>query len=321
MDGRRSNLSHLEARTWVSSYHTDFLRDDFNTRVVPYRLNSEPYELAADGIAPQDVNWCLASGLQTRGPVDFIRTVASALLMNHEVWLEVVFDDETMNRSPFTVLQIDGVRLTTAGEVVQERPIRRRPIGWNPGEDRWKSEIGLDPEQLVHVSLPDAYPSQLLMQVVRDLAEIKPFRAVDWMMARLTGQGQDTPRFDVNEGFRTEKLRTMQAALPIGWVGRENYYSYDRPISDYYFFWRELRFLHFRASMRACAEAAMSRVIALASARCGFEASAFTKGIYTPCEVEGFIRSYEKGEMPFSKVNDITHERDNNPLATQRKVL
>jgi len=74
-------------------------------------------------------------------------------------------------------------------------------------------------------------------------------------------------------------------------------------------YWRELRFLHFRASMRERAEEALRCVLALASERRGFEGSVTANGLHTPSEVRGFIEEFERGELAFSAVNDIIFEK------------
>ena len=60
--------------------------------------------------------------------------------------------------------------------------------------------------------------------------------------------------------------------------------------------------------MRKRAEEALCKVLDIAGTACGFEASVTSSGLYTPTEVEGLIKSFEQGEIPFTKIIDITHE-------------
>ncbi len=62
----------------------------------------------------------------------------------------------------------------------------------------------------------------------------------------------------------------------------------------------------FRSSMRAQEEGALRQVLAIAGKECGFTASVLAYGVYTPDEVEGFIRQFEAGNLTLSAVTDIT---------------
>ena len=75
---------------WVSSAQTQLLHEDFSNLVVPYRHEPEAYELSTEGIPYYQVTESLALGEHRRGLDDFVRTVTDGLLLNHEVWLEVV---------------------------------------------------------------------------------------------------------------------------------------------------------------------------------------------------------------------------------------
>ena len=60
------------------------------------------------------------------------------------------------------------------------------------------------------------------------------------------------PSFDLEEHVTKKELSVFQTALPVGWTARE-LYSRSRLTSDYYYFMRELRFLHYLVSMREMA--------------------------------------------------------------------
>ena len=86
-------------------------------------------------------------------------------------------------------------------------------------------------------------------------------------MEKMTGQRRNAPAFDSGEATRTQRLRIAQATLPIGWTAREIYYGENRHLGDYYYYWRELRFLHFRSSIRERAEKALQQVLTFAGER------------------------------------------------------
>ena len=127
----------------------------------------------------------------------------------------------------------------------------------------------------------------------------------------MTRQRSSVPAFDPGEASRARRLRILQATLPIGWAAREVYYGESRHLGDYYYFWRELRFLHFKSSMRERAEKALQQVLTFAGERRGFEAHVTARGLYTPAEVGAIIKKYEAGDIPFSEATDIIFERGN----------
>ena len=325
MTGRRSRWfpSDAEPRRWISSTETDFLFQDFHNHIVPYRHGPDPYGLSTEGIPAQQVEAALSLGDYAWRLEGFLRAVASRLLTHHEVWLEVTFEDGNGNRTPFQVCEVDGVRQTEEGNLIQELPsLHELPDwSWDRGDDEWEEEVELDADRMVQVRLPDAYSSHLLMQVVRDLAEVDTNMIPARVIEQLTGQRQDAPAFDASEAYRTERLRILQAALPIGWTAREIFFGSGRQVSDYYHYWRELRFLHFRASMRTRAEEALRQVLTLACERCGFAASVTAHGLYAPHEVQELIRKFEAGEFAFAEMHDLISEKANNKQVEQGRVL
>ena len=140
-------------------------------------------------------------------------------------------------------------------------------------------------------------------------------------MEQWTGSRSGAPPYDAAEASRTRQLRLAQAALPIGWTARELYLGEHRAVSEYYHYLRELRFLHFLASLRSCAEDALRQVLTLAGERCGFKASVTALGVHTPDEVEVLIQKFEAGALPFSAVNDIIFEIGEDSQSQERTVL
>lgn len=325
MTDRRSRWfpSDAKPKSWSSSTETDLLEQDFYDQVIPIRHRREAYELSTQGIPVHQVAAALSLGDYAWELEGFLRAVASRLLTHHEVWLEVTFEDGNGDRTPFQVWEVDGVRQTKEGNLIQELPSLHELAdwSWDRGDDEWEEEIELDADRMVQVLPPDAYPSHLLMQVVRDLAEIDPNMMPAWVMDQWTGRRQDAPAFDVSEADRTKRLRIIQAALPIGWTAREIFLGADMQVSDYYHYWREFRFLHFRASMRERAEEAARQVLALASERCGFSASVTAHGLHTPQAVEELMHKFKAGKLAFSEMHDLTFERGTSTQSEQMRVL
>ncbi len=278
------------------------------------------YELSAQGISGSQIKKALSLWDNGRGTDSFVSSVATTLLTEHEAWLEVVFTPDDRDGLPFRPVLVHGVRKTTNGNLIQEIPTAESP--GSPNYPHLET-VELDDKCMVHVYLPEKYPSGLLKRLVEDLVEVDVNDNLmpQWAMEKMTGQRRNTPAFDFSEATRTQRLRILQATLPIGWAAREIYYGENRNLGDYYFYWRELRFLHFRSSMRERAEKALQQVLAIAGERCDFKARVTARGLYTPTEVEEVIKRYEAGDIPLSAVNDIIFENANGTQISERILL
>ena len=320
MTDRRSRWVPSSSSMWIDSVQTRLLLQDFSTRVVPYRHNPDAYVLTTDGAPRYEVERALSLRNQ-RGIASVLRAAALRLLTTHEVWLEVSFESDREERKLFQVTEVDGVRRTRDGGLVQQLPSSEEVPEWHRDKGEWGVAVELDPDRMVHATLPEVYPSEVLMQVVADLAEIEFGLTPPWVMEQWGVGYRRGPAYDASEAARTRQLRLAQAALPIGWTARELYLGQHRAVSDYYHYLRELRFLHFLAALRSCAEDALRQVLTLASDRCGFKASVTAFGVPTPDEVDALVHQYEAGDLPFAAVNDILYGVTNGTPAEQRTVL
>ena len=324
MTGSTSRLFPHEPGVWLHSTETHLLLQDFNLYVVPHRDDGNAYELSVQGISSRLVNEALSLWNHGRGADSFVSAVASTLLTENEAWLEVTLDPNSRDGLPFRPLLVHGVRGTATGNLVQEVPILESSNYPTQGEPaRQTQTIELDEERMVHVRLPDKYPSRLLEKIAEDLVEVDSNANLmpPWVMEQVTGQRKNAPVFDSGEATRTQRLRIAQATLPIGWTAREIYYGENRHLGDYYYYWRELRFLHFRSSMRESAEKALQQVLAVAGPKCGFEAHVTARGLYTPAEVEDIIEQFEAGNIPFSVVTDIIFEVANSAQSREKRLF
>ena len=324
MTTRLSRWFPSEPKMWAWSSETGLLLQDFNNRIVPYRTKSDGYQLSTDGIERRRVQEALKLWVQRDGPDGFVSAVASSLLTDHEVWIEVIFNEDDSNPLPFTLLQPPGVRITANGKLIQERPkLNEGTHEYRDIVDLELEQVELDTQRMVNASLPDKYPSPMLAKIVVELVEADAIfdMTPSWAMEKMVGQRRNAPSYDPTQASRTNRLRIAQITLPIGWTAREIYFGNNRTLGDYYYYWRELRFLHFISSMRESAEEALRQVLTLAGARCGFKASVTASGFYTPLEVEEIVRKFEIGEVPFSALADIILEKANGMYSRQRLVL
>ena len=310
MNDRRSSPFGVGFERWSPSSGSErMLYRDFSTRIVPYRSRSDAYAMSAEGMPVPSIENSLT--LRYEGVDDFVRRTALELLAGYGAWLEVVADDgdEREGLPPgFRLFAADGVRRTATGALVQDV---LAPEDLPPGyrhEGAWEPEVELDAERMVQVSLPGEYPATMLAQVFGDLAAIGAEGVPDWLMQRMAEPTTGAAAVDIGEFHRTQRLGILQAASPIGWTARDALYGRHGQLGKYYRLWRELKFLHFIASMRASAEEALRRVLAFAGARCGFSASVTAHGVHTPHEVEEVMRGFEAGELPLSEAERIAYE-------------
>ncbi len=148
------------------------LHEDFSTQIVPYVTKVPPYELLVVGSDTDSVAESLGLGPEQSGVADFLRDVAESLLVRHEVWLYLMFNDEHSGAGPFFVFEITGVERGPTGALVQRPPRPEDVPDWMTWQDSWDRQTALDDERVVHVSLPDAYPAKDLAKVTSELAEI-----------------------------------------------------------------------------------------------------------------------------------------------------
>ena len=324
MTDRTSRWFPHEPEGWLHSTQTYLLLQDFNLHVVPHRNDGDAYELSVQGIAGSMINKALSMWNRGRGADSFVSAVASTLLTEREAWLEVILEPEDREGLPFRPLLVHGVRRAATGNLIQVVPVLESSSYASNGEpERQCQIIELDEQRMIQVRLPYKYPSRLLKKIVEDLVEIDSNDNLmpTWVMEQMTGQRKDAPAFDPGEAYRTQRLRILQATLPIGWTARESMARGSGHLNDYYLYWRELRFLHFRSSMRESAEKALQQLLTIAGLECGFEAHITARGLHTPAEIEEIIEKYEVGDIPFSIVTDIIFESHNSGHSRERLLL
>ena len=321
MTKRHSFRIHPTSTMWPESVTTNLLYEDFTDRVVPYLVQPSVYELSAGNAQVYEIEDALALDHQSTGVDDFIRGITSRLLTSHEVWIEVVIDDRNPEGLPFQVWEVNGAKRMRNGKLVQELPDRRELPKWFSLGEEWPRYIELDPDYVVRTTLPTSYPSKTLRRVVQELAEIPWLSTPHWVLDQFTDSRGTTPQFDPKEIDGTNRLRTLQAALPIGWAAREELFDMSRNINDYYLFRRDLQFLHFIASMRERAEAALREVLTIAGNMCGFEASVTARGVYTPDAICGFMNQLQAGELAFSERINLIFQHSDRINLEQRRVV
>ena len=307
-----------------AGFHGQFflLYQDFHNRVVPSHSRSPGvYRLSSDDESPQRIVDSLCLRPDHRPQLDhFLQYVALKLFTLLEVWIEVAFPDDD-GPTPFAVFDANGIQRTRSGGLIQALP--RQPTAdqapeWTRALGGWGTNIELDEKRMVHVTMPEAYPEKVFSKVVKDLSEVAPNVARPWVLEELSSQKPGGPLFDFGEADRTERLRILQATLPIGWAAREGILGEKSRISHYYDLWRQLRFLHFRASMRQRAEEALRDVLTIASERRGLSVEVRAHGVYTPEHVQAIIKRFEAGELDFETAWDIIYERAGD--SDQRRV-
>lgn len=309
------------------------LFNDVSNTVVPYRTDrNDAYRLASE---PPEQLLALEESLslsdQGRGADDFIREVARRLFVDHEVWIELAVDAD---RSPEPRRR--GMRHERLFEVaIVHRLVedsasgKRRQILPTPDEIPFHysvdyggvAEVDMSGAQLIHVVLPSCYSGDELDEMFRQLEAIPEKITPDWVYTKWMGMDANAPTFNVQEHIRLRDLVTLQATRVIGWTARQIFMGESRVLNDYARYERELRFLHFRTSLRAQAEDALVRVIRDAGAVLGLHIEAYANGVLTSQQVEDAIERFQAGTLPFSEVNDWVLEKGDIEQMEPRRLL
>ena len=321
MSSRLSLPVPIRSSPRVPNAVTHMLHEDVHRGVVPYGRQGQVYTVAgASSLGRGYIDALRLNG--GYGDIDdFVRTVGFWLFDEHEVWIEVFAQDEPEGDAPFAIAPVSNVAVRRNGRVFQELPPREVLAEWVQSDDRWGKRIALDRDRLVRVTLPKDYADKRLVGVERDLAAIPLLTSPDWFMEQVSGQSTDGPAFDFSEAARTDRLAVLQAALPIGWSGREVLMSTDRNINDYYLNLRELRFLHFLASLREKAEGALREVLTIGRSLSGVTAEVTALDLCTPADISRYIHQFEAGELSFSKVTDIIYQEPGLARVERRQVV
>ena len=326
MQHRTSRPVMPDVDTMYLSSQVQMMAQDFRDRIVPYSSNRRTYELSTCGISSHVVERSL-------GPIgitpdyfdsapDFIRSITYSLLISQEVWLEITFGTEESGGAPFQVFAVEGVNQTKEGDIIQCVPSSHQISESGRRSESGRERILLPPDRMVHATLPCAYSSEVLNRVITELAEHDDMEVYRWGLAKVTGQDEAPRNFDFRDASRIKRLSLLQSALPIGWTAREIFhYEQNREMSEYYYYLRELQFLHFVASMREQAEGALYDVLTLAGERCGFTFSLTAQGIYTPDKVSMLIKQFTRGEIAFSALNDIIYGKSTTEQSSEKRSV
>ena len=311
MSDRKSRWFPQGDATVALSYYRHMLDEDVRNQVVPYSSTRDAYVLTTEGAHRHDVAGALRLGPGISGLEGFVRGIASNLLVAKEMWLEVWFKDGETTPAGFGASAAWGVTRKRDGRLVQTLPSASEVPDWLVDDGEWGNAVTLDDSRMIRVQPPTAYPSHIVHRVTGDLAKIRPDLMPDWVAATMRGDRTDAPYFDVAEVSHTERLRVGQITLPIGWSAREWIFAStsSRTMSEYYRRWRDLRFLHFLASLREQAETALRRILVLAGGHCQFEASVTARNVCTPDEALEFLRRFEAGDMTFATADEIIRQK------------
>ena len=290
----RVRKGRIDSGQLLQSRHVSMLYEDFTNSVIPYRSLRNAYRLSADGsVTPRLLT--IRPLQEGRGVEDFIRVVSSYLLRDFEASVQVAVSPLEGNNQSIRVSFVDGISPQSSGS---------------------------DSARVIPVSLPAKYPRSVLEAVLVELAESSKSFAPEWAMHRIAGQRTDTPRYDFEVASQIERRRVLQVALPIGWDAREKLFLLTRnEINEFYCALRELRFLHFVASMRECAEYALRKVLDMTNEQCGLAAKVTAHGINTPDEIDESIRRFEAGHINFADVNRIIREEISEDDTEQIRVV
>ena len=83
---------------------------------------------------------------------------------------------------------------------------------------------------------------------------------------------------------------------------------------------RELKFLHFLASLRERAEAALRDILVVARGICEVSSEVIAHDLCIPEDISRFIRQFEDGELSFSKVREIIFQKPGLARDGERRI-
>lgn len=319
-------------RRYPDGLNLHMLFQDVSNSVVPYRNSRKDiYRLV---VSKEDLRWAFEESLgldrQSRGAADFVRGIARQLFIEHVIWIELAVDPERpatrqggyRNDRLFEVALVNGL-------VVDPISGKRRQILPRPDEIPQgyfvdyggATEIDLSGADLFQVNLPPSYPADVLRDVVTQLARIPEKLTPEWVDEKLFGMNPGLPTFNVSEHIRLRDLLALQATNAIGWTARELFMGERRLLNDYAHFARELKFLHFRVSLRAEAEAALVAILSAVATELEIGIELFAEGLLTPAQVETAIERFRAGDMSFSEVNDWLFEKGAVEAMGPRRLL
>ena len=321
---RRSYPVPPKPTAWDShsiSCMLQWLYQDVSNRVIPNWSQNTPYEISTQAFPEYEVERGLDMGQYAQGVEDFILGVTLHLLMNHEVWIEVASDSGEGDEPRFRVHEANRVERDKGGRLIQHIPHQSEMPAWVQSDRPWPPVVELDPAQMVHVQLPSAYPSELLLTIMVELAGIEPLLPPSWVHQTVDGTMPNISIYSVNEAHWQSRLLALMVSQPIGWTAREGLRGPGRRLNDYYYTLREMRFVHFIAALRERAEHALRQVLSIAGDVCGFDASVTAFGVYTPNEVLDLIERFQQGEITLADSLDIVFQRDTDVNPLQRRVV
>lgn len=318
MSKRRSYWIPVSGRNYPSGIESHLLYQDVSNAAVPYRSGrQDAYRLIVD---PVDLKWAIDESLalssKGRGTDTFIRDLIRQLFADHEVWIEVATDLEPGGRSlggrrqrVFEVAIVHSLHVDPeTGRKTQILPQPSEIDALYSIDYGGLSEVDLTDAHLVKVELPPAYPADCLDGVLTGLTRIPEKLTPDWLDRSWLGLEPDAPAFDVGEHIRLRDLQKLQATAPIGWTAKDLYKS-ERRLNEYAYYERELRFLHFRTSLRMQAESGLVAVLQEASAALDFSVELYADGLVTPEQVDRKLDEFRAGNLPFAQVHDWLFEQ------------
>ena len=312
MTERRSYPVPPSPKAWDNNSMTSTLQwlcQDVHDRIIPNWSQKEPYEISSDALPWHKISSGLEIGQYAQGVEDFILGVTLHLLMNHEIWIEVALDSGKGEDPPFRVHEANRVERDKSGRLIQLIPDQSELPAWIQSDHHWPQTVDLDHDRMVCVRLPSAYPEKVLRKIMIELTDIEPLLPPSWVYREVNGTLPNASIYNVNEAEWNSRLLTFKVSDPIGWTAREGLRGTGRRLNDYYYTLRELRFLHFIASLRQSAEQALREVLTIAGDLCGFKASVTANGVYSPEDVCRLIAKFESGKLTFSELPDILFQR------------
>ena len=291
----------------LRSVHTNLFFEDFHNRVIPLLPERDSYELIVDGKRSFEFERALKVDDSPRGVDGFVQAIATRLFLDHEVWIEVVLTPASESE-PFRVFAVYGVTCDKSGETWQNLPTKDQLPDGYPNDDRWGKSIRLNRANLVKVALPESYTSNDLRKAFEELSKVGFLSTPAWVHESVSMSGRANPSFDHLEATRNERLHALQTVRKFGWPIRDQLLGESRVSGNFFWYWRELRFLLFVSALRERAERALSEVLEIANSKIEKDVSVVAVGVNLPDHVNEIIDQFERGKISLEMIPDVVLE-------------
>jgi len=281
-------------------------REDVQNRVIPYLMGREEEAFEAIFVGASDevaIARLLLETLSREGYrsddreaiVDAVRAVAQALVWDNVASYEILnststgaygvsyIPGSTLTRLPLGALQYITNPLPTG----QQRGKEKRKITWVPARSLWQVRF----PRLITTTRR----YRRMMKILDKASKFAPDFWAERQDKRGAAFDWDVYRFE-------QHIARAACTAAWGWPMRN---SELQDITEYYYFFRDLRFEAAVATLRVHIISELNGLLRRLNIRATIQLS----GLFTPEEISGVAQQIEQGALPFGAAIDVSRNR------------